>query len=89
MKAMGSLLALLVLGFAASPGLAGPVGPFGQTTLATHATDPDLVNPWGMSFSATSPFWVSDNGSGHATLAYNSLGVKQGLVVACRPAPNR
>jgi uncharacterized protein (TIGR03118 family) len=30
--------------------------------------DTNLVNPWGISFSATSPFWISDNGSGLATL---------------------
>jgi uncharacterized protein (TIGR03118 family) len=30
--------------------------------------DPDLVNAWGMSFSATSPFWISDNGTGKSTL---------------------
>jgi uncharacterized protein (TIGR03118 family) len=30
--------------------------------------DPDLVNPWGMSFSATSPFWVSDTGTSRSTL---------------------
>src|SRR5438309_9971281 len=33
-------------------------------------TDPSLVNPWGVAFSPTSPFWVSDNGTGVATL-YN------------------
>src|SRR3989442_13114362 len=33
-------------------------------------TDPNLVNPWGLAFSATSPFWVADNGSGVSTL-YN------------------
>ena len=31
-------------------------------------TDPLLVNPWGMSSSATSPIWVSDAGTGMATL---------------------
>jgi uncharacterized protein (TIGR03118 family) len=31
-------------------------------------TDTNLVNAWGMSFSSTSPFWVSDNGTGMATL---------------------
>jgi uncharacterized protein (TIGR03118 family) len=31
-------------------------------------TDPNLINPWGLSNSATSPFWVSDQGSGLATL---------------------
>jgi len=30
--------------------------------------DPKLVNPWGVSFSGTSPFWISDNGSGFSTL---------------------
>jgi uncharacterized protein (TIGR03118 family) len=31
-------------------------------------TDPALVNPWGVSYGPTTPFWVSDNGSGMATL---------------------
>jgi uncharacterized protein (TIGR03118 family) len=30
--------------------------------------DPDLVNPWGVAFSPTSPFWVANNGTGTATL---------------------
>ena len=30
--------------------------------------DTNLVNPWGISFNATSPFWISDNGSGLSTL---------------------
>src|SRR6476659_8976174 len=51
--------------------------------LALH-TDPDLVNPWGISHSATSPFWVSDNGTGLSTL-YNGAGTKQGLIVTIPP----
>jgi uncharacterized protein (TIGR03118 family) len=43
-------------------------------------TDPNLVNPWGMSSSASSPWWVSDNGTGLSTL-YNAAGTPQGLVV--------
>src|SRR5579884_887756 len=31
-------------------------------------TDSNLKNPWGVSFSASSPFWVSDNGTGVSTL---------------------
>jgi len=31
-------------------------------------TDSNLINPWGVSFSATSPFWISDQGSGTAIL---------------------
>ncbi|OLE52491.1 MAG: TIGR03118 family protein [Acidobacteria bacterium 13_1_20CM_3_53_8] len=30
--------------------------------------DPNLVNPWGLTFSATSPFWSSNNATGTATL---------------------
>ena len=36
-------------------------------------TDPNLKNPWGMSFSATSPFWVSNQGSNTSTL-YDGAG---------------
>jgi uncharacterized protein (TIGR03118 family) len=42
--------------------------------------DPNLVNPWGISFSASSPFWVSDQGSGKATL-YTGAGAVNSLVV--------
>ena len=48
------------------------------------ATDPSLVNPWGLSRSAASPWWVADNGPGLSTL-YNGTGVKQGLVVTIPP----
>ena len=47
--------------------------------MASH-TDPNLVNPWGLTFSATSPIWVSDNGSGLSTL-YMGSGVAVPLVV--------
>jgi len=30
--------------------------------------DPNLINPWGLTHSATSPFWVSDNGAGVTTI---------------------
>ncbi len=41
-----------------------------QAAHPAQITDPMAVNTWGVSFSPTSPFWVSDNGSGVATL-YN------------------
>ena len=43
-------------------------------------TDPNLRNPWGISYSATSPFWISNQMSGNATL-YNGAGVPNALVV--------
>ena len=46
----------------------------------TQPDDLNLINPWGMSSSPTSPIWVSDNNSGVATI-YNGHGVKQGLTV--------
>jgi uncharacterized protein (TIGR03118 family) len=48
--------------------------------VASNPVDPDLVNPWGLVASPTSPWWVSDNGTGKTTL-YNGNGVKQGLIV--------
>ena len=36
-------------------------------------TDPNLVNPWGISESSGSPFWISDNNAGVTTL-YNTQG---------------
>lgn len=44
------------------------------------ATDPNLVNAWGLSRSATSPWWVADNGTGLSTL-YTGTGTVLGLVV--------
>ena len=49
-----------------------------------QVTDPNLVNAWGISASATSPFWVSDNGTGVSTL-YKVTGgtaTKLGLTVS-------
>jgi uncharacterized protein (TIGR03118 family) len=51
-----------------------------QNAIGSNPADPDLVNAWGITSLAASPFWVSDNGTGKSTL-YNSLGQKQGLVV--------
>ncbi len=48
--------------------------------------DPNLVNAWGVSRSSGSPWWVSDNGTGLATL-YNAAGMPQSLVVTI-PLPN-
>ena len=42
--------------------------------------DAQLVNPWGLIASPTSPWWVSDNNAGVSTL-YDGQGVKEGLVV--------
>ena len=46
---------------------------------AAH-TDVDLKNPWGVSFTPSGPFWVSDNATSKSTL-YDANGVKQSLIV--------
>jgi uncharacterized protein (TIGR03118 family) len=53
--------------------------------------DPNLQNPWGLVTSGTSPFWVSDNGAGVATL-YNTAGTPvplppNGPLVVSIPTP--
>lgn len=51
-----------------------------DTAGVAAVTDPNLVNPWGMSRSSTSPWWVSDNGPGLATL-YMGTGTPVSLAV--------
>jgi uncharacterized protein (TIGR03118 family) len=48
--------------------------PYDQTNLVSDipglaaVTDPELKNPWGMSETATSPFWISNQGTNTSTL---------------------
>lgn len=53
-------------------------------TAASVTFDPDLRNPWGMSFAPTSPIWVSDQASVKSTL-YTGAGTKEGLIVTVPP----
>jgi uncharacterized protein (TIGR03118 family) len=87
-RLLSSGAALLLLPAA----LSGSSIEFAQTNLVSDGavpaafTDPDLKNPWGISFGPTTPFWVSDNGTGLSTL-YDGAGMKQGLVLTIPPAP--
>ncbi|MGC1299971.1 MAG: TIGR03118 family protein, partial [Alloacidobacterium sp.] len=56
-----------------------------NTAGVAPVTDPNLVNPWGLSRGSGSPWWVSDNATGLSTL-YNGPGAIQGLVVTIPPA---
>jgi uncharacterized protein (TIGR03118 family) len=49
-------------------------------------TDPKLENAWGIAASATSPWWVANNGTGSSTL-YNGDGDKLALEVQVPGAP--
>jgi uncharacterized protein (TIGR03118 family) len=51
-----------------------------------QVTDPNLVNPWGVSFSAASPWWVSNAGNNTSTLyAVTSAGVTVNPLVVAIP----
>lgn len=87
-KSSGAMLALLLL--TTAPASAALIT---QTNLVSNVpglatiTDPLLVNPWGFSHSATSPFWTSNQGSNSSTL-YNVTGPTGLNVVKNNIAPN-
>jgi uncharacterized protein (TIGR03118 family) len=59
---------------------------FAQYTMKTlvkntgKTGDKQLINPWGLAYGPSQPFWLSDEGTGLSTL-YDGSGVKQSLVV--------
>ncbi|HKS76279.1 MAG TPA: TIGR03118 family protein [Terriglobales bacterium] len=82
-KMLGVVLALALSILVALPASAASYkGAFlvADTSGIAPNTDPNLINPWGISFSSTGDFWVSDNNSGFSTL-YNTTGVPNALVV--------
>jgi uncharacterized protein (TIGR03118 family) len=84
------LALLLVAGMVGSLPAHATTSTFEQVNLVSDIpgkalhTDPDLVNPWGISHSGGSPFWVSDNGTGVSTL-YTGDGTPRPLVVTIPP----
>lgn len=57
-----------------------------DTGVGSTKKDPNLVNPWGLSRSSGSPWWVSDNGSNTSTL-YAADGSLVPLVVSVPGGP--
>lgn len=80
-----SIVLLAVTTTAAVAAVAMPAGAAGNsyrvTTRVTDATDPSLVNAWGMSQGPNTPVWVSDNGTGMSTLYKATTPPKQPLTV--------
>lgn len=56
-----------------------------NTSGVAPVTDPQLINPWGLSRGSGTDWWVSDNLAGVSTL-YNGAGTKNSLVVTIPPA---
>src|SRR5580692_3993747 len=83
--------ALLSVGFlvtvAMSSGLLAQQAGFSQTNLVSNTagvantTDPQLLNPWGISILPGQDFWIANNNSGTSTLYDNQGNKDTGLVV--------
>jgi uncharacterized protein (TIGR03118 family) len=61
--------------------------PVGVEGVNPQLSDPSLVNPWGMAFSSTGPFWISDQITGVSTLysVQNGTVTKVPLTVTIPP----
>jgi len=90
----GKSLSLAILGLVFSLGImtaAAQTNSYQQTNLVSdmtgvaNNTDPNLVNPWGISFFPGSTFWIADNKSGFSSI-YNASGVLQFAVLIPAPA---
>ena len=85
------ILTILLLASMAASAQDTATNSYTQTNLVSDIagkatfTDPHLVNPWGLSRSASSFWWAADAGTGVSTL-YNGAGDIQTLVVTVPPA---
>jgi uncharacterized protein (TIGR03118 family) len=83
---LASILSLALVAAAPLPAAPGPPPSDRYTVTAlvsnvpgvAPTTDANLVNAWGLTRSATSPWWVADNGSNKTTI-YNAAGVLQSI----------
>src|SRR5215813_8119546 len=90
LRSRRSVVATVALAVAATSLPASAV--FIQTNLVSNipglaiVNDPNLRNPWGVSHSATSPFWVSDQAAGLSTLyTVNAAGVSKNTLEVMIP----
>jgi uncharacterized protein (TIGR03118 family) len=80
------LLFGLLLSLAIPSGLFAQQAGYSQTNLVSNAagvgstTDPQLLNPWGISILPGQDFWIANNNGGTSTL-YDAQGNKNALVV--------
>jgi uncharacterized protein (TIGR03118 family) len=77
------LFVAAVLALALSVGSSLALAQYKATTLVKSTGkkgDSDLINPWGLAYGPSAPFWLSDEGWGVSTL-YTGTGVKQSLIV--------
>jgi len=86
MKRAISLFGLL-MALATPSGLLAQQAGYSQTNLVSNTsgvaktTDPQLLNPWGISILPGQDFWIANNNSGTSTLYDNQGNKDTGLVV--------
>src|SRR5260370_12263058 len=86
MKKAISLIGLLMT-LAIPSGLLAQQAGYSQTNLVSNTagvaktTDPQLLNPWGISILPEQDFWIANNNSGTSTLYDNQGNKDTGLVV--------
>lgn len=91
MKNVYKLMIALMLGAMAASAQDTATNSYTQTNLVSDIpamatfTDSHLVNPWGLSRSASSFWWAADEATGFSTL-YNGTGSPQSLIVKVPPA---
>jgi uncharacterized protein (TIGR03118 family) len=84
------LLFSLLLTLVIPSGMWAQQAGYSQTNLVSNVagaktTDPQLSNPWGISFAPQQDFWIANNNSGTSTL-YDNNGVKNAQLVVTIPA---
>jgi uncharacterized protein (TIGR03118 family) len=85
------LLAAITIGALCLGALDAAADPYAQTNLVSDIpglaaiTDPALVNPWGASHSATSPIWVSEQGTNETSLYSIMDSIQISKVTAVNP----
>src|SRR5436853_6795142 len=86
-----SSLFLVLLALVLCASLPAQTGSYKVTFLTSDQSgtapfiDPNLQNPWGLSYSPTGPFWAADEHTGVSTI-YNGTGAPQSLIVTIPPA---
>jgi uncharacterized protein (TIGR03118 family) len=87
---VSSPLRLLLAAGCALVGARADAQHYTQTNLVSDQSgaavlDANLKNPWGLSRSSTSPWWVANNGTGTSTLYNGSTGAPAALIVTVPP----
>jgi uncharacterized protein (TIGR03118 family) len=86
-------LALIALASVIAAGNALAGGGYVQTNLVSNTsgvaqqTDANLIDPWGIAYSNTSPFWIANQGSGTATV-YKVTGTASSPTLLTVGVPN-